>query len=128
MCKCSFKRRLVLIQPSVCNVKQKRRFLTVLDVLYRKHLQRSVPDFEEAVPGPCSYCHPIISYTQTAYSVVMAGQHTCKSPTSIHQMTYVHQFSDEPFETTGSNWSCMNNKQLISLVILLKQTVILRCL
>lgn len=37
-----------------------------------------VPDFEEAIPGPCADGHPVLGHSQAADAVVVAGKHSCK--------------------------------------------------
>lgn len=45
---------------------------TVLQLLWA-----SVPDLEEAVPGPRGHSHPIIGHTQAADTIVVPSQDTC---------------------------------------------------
>lgn len=40
------------------------------------YLWASVPDLEEAVPGPRGHSHPIIGHTQAADTVVVPSQDT----------------------------------------------------
>ncbi|KAG7223246.1 hypothetical protein INR49_015602 [Caranx melampygus] len=38
----------------------------------------SVPDLKETVPGPSAHRHAVIRHTQTAHTIVMAGQDSCR--------------------------------------------------
>lgn len=47
------------------------------------YLWASVPDLEEAVPGPGGHSHPVISHTQAADTVVMPSQDTWSDNSTV---------------------------------------------
>ena len=50
------------------------RALHPLPLSFSFFLPLLVPDFEEAVPGPCADRHAVFRHAQAAHAVVVAGQ------------------------------------------------------
>lgn len=51
-----------------------------------------VPDLQKAIPWSCAAGHPIRCHTNTAHSVVMTGQHSCKRQTLFYCSSYIQIF------------------------------------
>ncbi len=75
--------------------------------VFAVYVHGSVPDLKEAVPGPGGHRHAVIRHTQTAHTIVMAGQDSCRRDEDKQKKTCCCKMfcSSDCVETKTVNWN-----------------------